>query len=151
MKKAKKKANEVISQITKSFDKVIVGKAIWKLMMVPGLLFGKAVVVTAKSTINKVQSIENRVYKYLIGVAGYATIAALRGEIGASRMESRVMETMLMYAKDTSTGDFEQVKTYMEHDIQTSKGEWIRTVNSHMTKLGISWDDLKNMNRNLKK
>ena len=40
---------------------------------------------------------------------------------------------------------------YIEHDIQTGKGEWIRTVNSHMTKLGISWDDLKIMNRkNLK-
>ena len=76
--------------------------------------------------------------KYLIGVAGYATIAAVSVEIGASRMESRIMETMLMYAKDTSTGNFEQEKMYMEHDIQTGKGEWIRTVNSHMTKLGIS-------------
>ena len=51
LEKAKKKANEVIPQIKKSFDKVIVGKAIWKLMMVPGFLFGKAVLVTVKTTI----------------------------------------------------------------------------------------------------
>ena len=41
LKKAKKKANEVISQIKKSHDKVTVDKAIRKLMMVAGLLFGK--------------------------------------------------------------------------------------------------------------
>ena len=30
--KAEKKANEIISQVKKSFDKVIIGKAIWKMM-----------------------------------------------------------------------------------------------------------------------
>ena len=121
-----------MAQIKKSYDKLIVGKAIWKQVMVTALLCGKAVVVAAKSTINKVKSIENRVYTYLIGVAWYA----LRGEIGAPRMESRIMETMLMYAKDTSTGSFEQVKMYMEH-IQTGKVGWIRTVNTYLAKLGI--------------
>ena len=85
-KKAKKKANEVISQIKKSFDKVIVGKTIWKLMMIPGLLFGKAVVVTAKSTIEKIKRIENKVWSYVLGLGGYATVEALRVEIGASMM-----------------------------------------------------------------
>ena len=58
MKKAKIKADEVISHIKKSFDKVIVWKAVWKLMMVPGFLFGKAVVMIAKTTIDKLQRIE---------------------------------------------------------------------------------------------
>ena len=99
--------------------------------MVTSLLFGKAVVVPAKSTIKKIQSLENRVYKNLIGVGGYVTIAALRGEIGASRMESRIMEIMLMYARYTITGNFEEVKRYMNHDIQTGKGEWVRTANDY--------------------
>ena len=58
---------------------MIVGKAIWKLMMIPGLLFGKAVVVTAKSSIEKIQRIENRVWKYLLGLRGYTTVEALSG------------------------------------------------------------------------
>ena len=56
---------------------VTVGKAIRKLVMVTSLLFGKAVVVAAKSTITKIQAIENRVYKYLMGLCEYTTIAAL--------------------------------------------------------------------------
>ena len=108
--------------------------------MVSSLLYGKSVVVAAKSTIEKIQRFENRVYKFLIGVAGYVTIAALRGEIGASRMESRVMESMLMYVRETLIGEFEDVKKYMNHDIQTGRGEWARTANEYRMRLGVSWE-----------
>ena len=108
-----------------------IGKSIWKQVMVTSLLFGKAVVVAAKSTIATIQGIENRVYKYLMGLGGYTTIAALRGEIGASMMESRIMEIMLMFVRDTLASNFDNVKTYMNHDIETGKGEWIRTANEY--------------------
>ena len=106
-----------MAQIKKSYDKFTVGKAMWKHIMVTALMFGKAVVMTLNTTINRVQAIENSVYRYLLGVGGYVTIAALRGEIGASRMETRMIETILMYTKDTLTGTLEQVKTYMDHGI----------------------------------
>ena len=128
IKKANKKANEVISQKKKSYDKINVGKAIWKLMMIPGLLFGKGVVVVANSTIEKIQATENRVWKYLLGVGGYTSVESLRGEVGASMMSSRVMETMLSFIIDTLVGKFEKVKSYMLHEIETGKGQWIRTV-----------------------
>ena len=46
-------------------------------MFAPGLLFGKAIVVSFKTDIKKVQAIENKVYIYLLGITGYTTIAAL--------------------------------------------------------------------------
>ena len=52
--KVERKANELIPQMKKSFDKVVVGKAIWKLMSIPGILFGRSVVVTPKSYIEKI-------------------------------------------------------------------------------------------------
>ena len=58
-------------------------------------------------------------------------------------MDSRVMETMLMYARETLTGDFEDVKKYMNHNIQRGIGEWVRTANEYRMRLGISWEDLK--------
>ena len=70
LEKAEKKANELIPQIKKSFDKVVVGKAIWKLMSVPGILFGRSVVVTPRTTIEKVQRIENKVWRYLMRLGG---------------------------------------------------------------------------------
>ena len=82
----------------------------WKLIMIAALLFGKAVVATAKSTIAKIQAIENRVWKYLLGLGGYTTVEALRGEIGASMMDSRIMETMLLFVSDTLSSNFEKIK-----------------------------------------
>ena len=106
--------------------------------MIPGLLFGKAVVVTAKSTIDKIQRIENRVWRYLLELGGYTTVEALRGEIGAYMMVSRIMETMLLYVIDTLSSNFEQLKTYMNHEIEMGKGQWIKTINEYREKLGIS-------------
>ena len=63
IQKAEKKANGIISQIKKSCDKVIVGKAIWKLMALPSILFGRAVITTSKTNIEKIQRIENKVWR----------------------------------------------------------------------------------------
>ena len=112
----------------------------WKLMMIPGILFGKGVVVTAKSTIEKIQAVENRVWKYLLGVGGYTSIESLRGEIGASMMTSRIIETMLSFVIDTLSGEFEKVKSYMLHEIETGKGQWMRAVNQYRSLLNISWE-----------
>ena len=91
-KESTKITNQLIVQIKKSYAKVTVGITIWKQVMVTSLLFGKSVLVAVKSTIEKIKR--------------YVTIAALRGEIGASRMESRIMESMLMYARETLIGNF---------------------------------------------
>merc|ERR1711909_84703 len=117
IQKAEKKSNAIISQIKKSADKVIVGKAIWKLMAIPAILFGRAVVTTTKGNIDKLQRIENKVWRYLLGIGGYSTVEALRGEIGASMVKSRIMETMLLYMIYTLAGDFTNVKLMMEDTI----------------------------------
>ena len=46
--KAETQVNMPLAKIKRSADKVIVGKAIWKLMAIPALLFGRAVVTTTK-------------------------------------------------------------------------------------------------------
>ena len=111
IEKAQKKAAQIKSYIKKSYDKTTVGKAVWKLQMIPALMYGKQVVILSKKVIQKLQTIENGVFRYLIGVAGYSPVATLRGEVGASRVESRVMETVLTFARDTLQGEFEKVKS----------------------------------------
>ena len=44
-------------------------------------------------------------------------------------MTSRIMETMLSFVVDTLSGDFENVKYYILHEIETGKGQWIKMVN----------------------
>merc|ERR1711909_213930 len=68
LEKAEKKANSIIGLVNKSADRVIVGKAMWKMIAIPALLFGRAVVTTTKRNIKKLQIIENRVWRYLLGI-----------------------------------------------------------------------------------
>ena len=143
LEKAEKRANSVLSQIKKSADKVIVGKAIWKLMAIPALLFGRSVVTSTKTNIEKLQRVENRVWRYLLGVGGYSTVEALRGEIGASMVKSRIMETMLGYMLDTLAGQFTDVKQMMEDTILRERGRWYDTVNEYREELGLTWKELR--------
>merc|ERR1712239_82881 len=107
---AERKVNSILYEVKKSADKAVVGKAIWKMMAIPSLLFGRAVVPTCKTTIEALQKKENKVWRYLLGIGGYSTVAALRGEIGASLVKSRVMETTLQYIRSTMNSEFNDIK-----------------------------------------
>ena len=147
IQKAEKKANEIISQIKKSCDKVIVGKAIWKLMSLPSILFGRAVITTSKTNIEKIQRIENKVWRYLLGIGGYSTVETLRGEIGASMIKSRVMETMLLFLVDTLASEFTNIKNMMTDSLVRGKGKWFNAIDEYRQELNLSWDQLKNIDR----
>ena len=89
---------------------VVVGKAIWKSMAVPAALYGRAVIPTSEESIKKLQRIENRVWRYLLGIGGYSTFEALRGEMGALSVKSRIMESMLSFIINTNKSNFENLK-----------------------------------------
>merc|ERR1711913_123256 len=144
---AEKQVYTLIGQIRKSADKVLVGKAIWKLMCLPSVLFGRAVVPTNEARIEGLQRLENRVWRFLMGVGGYSTVDALRGEMGASLVGSRIMETMLLYAIDTMQGGFQNIKNMMEDTMKVKKGRWYVSIEKYMENLGISWEVLKKMPR----
>ena len=74
-------------------------------------------------------------------------MAAIRGEVGASRVETRVMEMILLVVKDTLTGSFKKVKDYMEHEKITEKGSWIKTANGYREEIGVSWEQVLEMDR----
>merc|ERR1712179_383414 len=118
-----------------------------KMIAIPALLFGRAVVTTTKRNIGKVQIIENRVWRYLLGIGGYSTVEALRGEIGASMVKSRIMETMLQYLISTLSSQFSEVKEMMEDAISKGKGKWINAIEEYRIELGLTWEQLRELNQ----
>ena len=74
-------------------------------------------------------------------------MAALRGELGASMMKTRVMETTLQYVREVMNGKFENIKELMLDTIEQKVGSWYRTVNSYVIELGISWTKLYSMTK----
>ena len=116
-------------------------------MSIPGILFGRSVVVTPRSTIEKVQRIENEVWRYLLGIVGYSTVESLRGEIGSSLMESRQMEASILFVKDGLECKFENVRIALENNINDNKGDWMHIINKFLKTIWITWEDIRCKNR----
>ena len=72
---------------------------------------------------------ENKIWRCLLGIGGYSTVESLRGEIGASMVKSRIMQTMLMYVVDTLSSKFQNVKDMMKDTIEKEKGKWFKAAN----------------------
>merc|ERR1712050_47334 len=122
------KVNTAMSEVSRSADKALVGKALWKQVQVPSILFGRAVVPTCKTLAEKIQRKENKIWRHTMGIGGYSTVAGLRGEMGASLMKTRVMKTTLQYVREVINGKFEGIKEMMLDIIKM--------------KLGIDWEDI---------
>ena len=106
----------------------------------PAILFGRAILPTPKSVEKELQEDENRVWKHVLGVGGYTTVAALRGEIGSSLMKTRIMNNALQYVRSALSGKFPKIKEMMEDVIRRKKGKWYKTTNSYIEELNITWD-----------
>ena len=145
--KANRKVNTIMSEVRKSADKAIVGKAIWKQISVPSILFGRAVIPTCNTLAEALQRKENKVWRHIMGIGGYSTVAALRGEMGASLMKTRVMETTLQFVREVMNGKFINIREMMLDTIKMKVGSWYRIVNSYLIELGIDWEDIYSMTK----
>ena len=128
--KAKKQVNTVMGEVRKSADKAIIGKAVWKQMSVPAILYGRAMVPTPKTLAENLQRKENMVWRHILGIGGYSAVASLRGEVGSSLMRTRIMDSTLQYVRDVMNGKFGNVQRMMEDTIKRKKGNWYLTVNT---------------------
>ena len=57
------------------------------------------------------------------------------------------METVMMFTRETLQGKFVKAKHYMNHELNTVKGRWAKTVNKFRQELGLGWNDLREINK----
>ena len=82
-----------------------------------------------------------------MGLASYSTNTSVRGEIGASLVRSRIMETTLQYVRSVMNSKFENVKKMMKHTIEVGTGKWFNNVDSYIRELDVQWEDIGNMTK----
>ena len=62
-------------------------------------------------------------------------------------MQTRVMETMLLFVVDTLAGEFNEVKRLMNDTIDKGRGKWINTINEYRRELGLTWEKMREIDR----
>ena len=117
------------------------------MMHIPAILYVRTVVPTSDTNIEKLQRIENKVWRFLLGIGGYSTVETLREEIGASMVKSRVMETTLAYIIDVMASEFNELKGMMNNAIKREKGKWFNNTNKYRLELGLTWEELINLDK----
>ena len=97
--RAKWRMRETHSVIEKSCNRVMVGRTYWKSGALPGILKCSEVMNFTKGQTEELQKTENRVYRIILGATGSTPLEALRGEIGASTMRSRLIKDRILFTK----------------------------------------------------
>ena len=95
-----------------------VGKAYWKNGALPSILIGAGLLNFTKKEIYNLQVQEYRVFRTILGAPSYAVNATLRGEIGSSAMESRVIKDRLLLAKSLMESENELVRAVFDKVIE---------------------------------
>ena len=110
IKRAGTIAKNTYSVIEKCCNKVLIGKTFWKGVALPSILMGNQVVNFTKTQIGELQITENSVYRKILGGAPKTVVETLRGDIGASLMESRIMENKILFLKSIQEGKNDLMK-----------------------------------------
>ena len=69
-----------------------VGKAYWKNVCMPSIIYGFNIIKINNAQINKLQIIENNIYRKILKAPIYTPVETLRGEIGSSQMKTRIIK-----------------------------------------------------------
>merc|ERR1712008_330115 len=140
--------------ITYHSNKVLMGKTFWKGVALPSILMGAGVMNFKQEDINKLQTIENGVYRKILGGGWSTPIVTLRGEMGSSMMESRIMENKILLVKSIIDGKNELMKEILRNMRKNKKerkkknsGYWIDRLDIYLNKVGIDYREIESMKK----
>lgn len=123
--KARKLANMTYSVIAKSCAKLLIGKTYWKNVALPSIMYGLSIIDMNKQDMEKLQRIENGVYRQIFGATKYTQGAALSGEIGTSSVKNRIREGQYKYIRYILVEGNDLVRRIGEEVIMRRQHKWM--------------------------
>ena len=159
--KAQRLANMTYSVIARSCHKITIGKAYWKSVCLPSILYGASILNFTENEINKLQTIENGVYRQILGAPKYAQTCTLRGEVGASSMKARIIEGRFMFLKsiieiyktktqENANREEDNRNKLMKEILRKTKLNflnWMKTTTKHFTCIDMTYNDIETLDR----
>ena len=86
------------------------GKTFWKAVVLPSVLSGIGLMTLKKKQMNKLQRIEDGVFRKILGARKFAPLEVLRGEVRSSSMYSRFIQSKILLVKSIMDGQNELMK-----------------------------------------
>ena len=124
IKKAEKMEPLTYSTIKKSCNKILVGKNYWKSIVIPTIMYGAGLYNMNKMEIAKLQTKEYDCYRTILGAKKSDAVAAIRGEIGSSLIETRLIESRLLFVRSILNGNNNLVKDILHRTRNDRQNPW---------------------------
>ena len=147
LKRAEGMATQVNKVIETSCNKLLVGKTWWKCGILSGILFGAGVMNLNVNQVKTLQNIEYRVYRGILGAIYNTPKAVMRGEIGSSLMETRIIESRLTLVRGMIESENKMVRDILGKVRGLRDNAWNRRLEDYLGKVGMKFEDLENMNK----
>ena len=148
--KAQRMANMTYSVTEKSVNKILIGKTYWKSVVLPSLLHAANVINFTKTEIKKLQTIENDVYRRILGASRYTPVCTLRGEIGASAMRTRIAKGRILYWKSIKDRRNDLLKEILL-DMKERKFGWVLETEEYAKEMNANIGELTRDSKDLVK
>lgn len=146
--KAKQMANLTYAIIAQCCNKIQIGKVFWKNIVLPSVLFCSNIINFTKVEIATLQRIENSVFRQILGAPKYAQEATLRGEVGASKMETRILTGQIEYLQYILKDDGNSlVRRIGQEMIAEKKDKWIRDTEKYLKEVKMEYNMLQNISK----
>ena len=139
---AGKMANMSYSVMMKSCHKILIGKAYWKTMVLPSVLYGAELVIFRESDLNTMQIAENRVLRCMMQGPSYAPIAAMQGEVGITNMKVRIIRMKLQYFRTIKQGEKNILKEVLNNMIRR-ESKWYKDIRKYIEWLNLTENQLE--------
>ena len=97
--------------------------------------------------VKKLQVIENGVFRQIMGAPKYAPNAALRGEVGASLMTTRIKSGRLQYIRGILQGRNQLLKEVLIEMMEDDKNKWMKGTLAYIKDIGLKVKDLHQISK----
>ena len=147
IRKAEIQSYQTEGIIGQSVNKLLIGKTFWKSIATPQFLQNIGIIPFTDKEIDKFQKIENNVFRKLTGGKASTPIATLRGEIGASAMKTRFVETKILMIKSILEGENSLTKNILDKVRKEKANKWKMQIDKHLKELNIKYEEIETQKR----
>ncbi|CAL4069536.1 unnamed protein product, partial [Meganyctiphanes norvegica] len=110
------------------------GKLWGKSLALPKVFLDLGVMSFTTEQVQAMQVIENTVFRQILRTSCVTPNAVLRGEVGSSRMENRMVESRFLFVKSIWEGNNEMVKEVLRKVKENTGNSWNKKKNEYMGK-----------------
>ena len=134
--------NITYNVIERSYNKLM-RKTFWESIVLSSVLYGTNIINLREDNINKLQNIENSVYRSILGAAHYSSNVTLRGKIDASLVKKRVLNGSINYIKGIQSNGNKLLETILWTIETEQEIKWIKTTRKYMNVTNINFNDIR--------